>query len=151
MIKIICIGNLKEKYLQEAENEYLKRLKKYTKLEIIELKEETQDMNSALAKEKEKTEQHISNNEYIIVLDINGEKLSSLELSNKIQNILATQNKDIIFIIGSSYGIHEDIKNKADLKISFSDLTFPHQLFRIMFLEQIYRSFKIINNEPYHK
>lgn len=151
MIKIICIGNLKEKYLQEAENEYLKRLKKYTKLEIIELKEETQDMNSALAKEKEKIEQHISNNGYIIVLDINGEKLSSLELSNKIQNILATQNKDIIFIIGSSYGIHEDIKNKADLKISFSDLTFPHQLFRIMFLEQIYRSFKIINNEPYHK
>ena len=144
MIKIICIGNLKEKYLKEAEAEYLKRLKSYTKLEVIELQEEKQDNVVSLKKEKEEIEKQLKGCEYIIILDIEGEQLSSLELSNKINNLLSTQNKDIVFV-------DEEIKKKANLKLSFSKLTYPHQLFRIIFLEQLYRSFKIINNEPYHK
>lgn len=151
MIKIICVGNLKENYLKEAAKEYLKRLEKFTKLEIIETKEEKKDDSSSLQKEKTRIEEKIKGNEYLIILDINGEELSSKELSKRIESTLTTQNKDIIFIIGSSHGIHKDIKQKASLELSFSKLTFPHQLFRVMFLEQLYRSFKIINNEPYHK
>lgn len=146
MINIICIGSLKEKYSQEAEVDYLKRLTKYTKINLIELKEEP-----TLKKEEEKILEKIKDNDYVITLDIEGKEYSSKELSNKIDNLLVSINKDITFIIGSSHGLSQNIKNKSNLSISFSKLTFPHQLFRIMFLEQLYRSFKIINNEPYHK
>lgn len=143
MIKIICVGKLKEKYLKDAVLEYAKRISKYTKLEIIELKD------SDINKEKDEILKYISK-DYIITLEIEGESLSSLELSEKIDKIFI-KNSNICFIIGGSEGLHSDIKKISDYKLSFSKLTFPHQLFRVMLLEQIYRSFKIINNETYHK
>ena len=149
MIKIICIGKIKEKYLKEAIEEYSKRLSKYTKLEIIELPDEPV-IEKAKKVEAERIIKHIKDNEYIITLEIEGNKLSSEELSKKIENTLIT-NSNITFIIGGSYGLDDSIKERSNYKISFSNLTFPHQLFRVMLLEQIYRSFKIINNENYHK
>jgi len=143
MIKIICVGKLKEKYLTDAILEYSKRISKYTKLEIIELKDS--DMNH----EKDEILKHIGK-EYIITLEIEGNSITSVDLANKIDNIFIT-NPNICFIIGGSDGLHDDIKKLSNYKLSFSKLTFPHQLFRVMLLEQIYRSFKILNNETYHK
>ena len=145
MIKIICLGKLKEKYLKDAINEYTKRISKYTKIETIELPD-----YDDLKKEKELIEKHIGSKDYVITLEIEGNQISSEELANKIDNIFNT-NSTITFIIGSSTGLHQDIKNRSNYKLSFSKLTFPHQLFRVILLEQIYRSFKINNNETYHK
>ena len=151
MIKIICVGKIKEAYLKEAIEEYKKRLSKYTKLEIIELQDiNNNNINIILEKEKELILNKISEKDYVITLEIEGKELSSIELSNKIDNILIT-NSNITFIIGGSYGLHEEIKLRSNFKLSFSKLTFPHQLFRVMLLEQIYRSYKILNNESYHK
>ena len=151
MIKIICVGKLKEKYLSDACSEYLKRLQKYANIEVIELLDEKIDEEKqALQKEKEKLEKYINPKDYIITLEIEGKELSSLELADKLNQVLI-QNSNITFIIGGSYGIHSDIKNRADFKLSFSKLTFPHQLFRVLLLEQLYRSYKILNNEKYHK
>lgn len=143
MIKIICVGKLKEQYLKDAVIEYSKRISKYTKLEIIELKD------SNINDEKQEILKHI-NKDYIITLEIEGNSISSVDLAKKIDNTLIT-SPNICFIIGGSDGLHEDIKKISDYKLSFSNLTFPHQLFRVMLLEQIYRSFKILNNETYHK
>ena len=145
MIKIICLGKLKEKYLHEAVEEYTKRISKYSKIEIIELA----DLDD-LKKEKELIEKYIGQKDYVITLEIEGNSLSSEELAKKIDNIFNT-NSTITFIIGSSTGLHQDIKNRSNYKLSFSKLTFPHQLFRVILLEQIYRTFKINNNETYHK
>ncbi len=151
MIKIICVGKIKEEYLKQAINEYSKRLSKYTKLNIIEVSDiDNQSIDVILLKEKELIEKYIDNKDYVITLEINGNMLSSEELASKIDNIFNT-NSTITFIIGGSYGLHEDIKKRSDYKLSFSRLTFPHQLFRVNLLEQIYRSFKINNNESYHK
>lgn len=151
MIKIICVGKLKENYLKEAIEEYKKRLSKYTNLLIIELNDYN-DKNTQiiLNKEKQEIEKYINKNDYIISLDIQGKMIDSVEFSNKIDKIFII-NPNITFIIGGSYGIHEDIKKVSNELISFSKLTFPHQLFRVMLLEQIYRAFKIQNNESYHK
>ena len=150
MIKIICVGKIKEKFFKESIDEYLKRLSKYTKVELIEVIDSKLD-NPNLAIEQESTliEKHINEKDYLIALDIKGIELSSIELSEKIEKTLTT-NSNICFIIGGSYGLSEKIKEKS-FRLSFSKLTFPHQLFRIILLEQIYRSFKIINNESYHK
>ena len=145
MIKIICLGKLKEKYLKDAINEYTKRISKYTKIETIELPD-----YDDLKKEKELIEKHIGSKDYVITLEIEGNQISSEELANKIDNIFNT-NSTITFIIGSSTGLHQDIKNRSNYKLSFSKLTFPHQLFRVILIEQLYRSFKINNNETYHK
>lgn len=151
MIKIICLGKIKEKYLIEAIQEYQKRLSKYTKLELIELKDEQDsDIKTALTKEKEQIKKYIKKKDNIVILDINGKEYSSEELSQFINSEI-TQNSNITFIIGSSNGLDEEIKNLSPKKLSFSRLTFPHQLFRIILLEQLYRSFKILNNEIYHK
>ncbi len=151
MIKIICIGKLKEKYLKEAEQEYLKRINKYIKIEIIELEDEKDDnIQNALSKEKDKILKHIKPKDNIILLDINGKELNSIELSNYIDKEI-TYNNNIVFLIGSSNGLSKEIKKLTSKKLSFSKLTFPHQLFRILLLEQIYRSYKILNNESYHK
>ena len=151
MIKIIAVGKLKEEYLKEAVKEYEKRLSKYTKLEIIEVNDSKIDEEKK-ALEEEKTEilKHITGKEYIITLEINGKELSSVEFAKKIDETLVI-NSDITFIIGGSYGMHEDIRNKSNYSLSFSKMTFPHQLFRVFLLEQIFRSFKILNNEKYHK
>lgn len=145
MIKIICVGKIKEKYLTEMINDYMKRISKYHKLNIIEVKDE-----NTLEKEKDNIKKYINNNDYVITLEIEGENLSSIELAKKIDTTFNSYGT-ITFIIGSSLGLHNDIKSLANYKLSFSNLTFPHGLFRGILLEQIYRSFKIINNETYHK
>lgn len=151
MIKIICVGKIKEKYLSDAVNEYSKRISKYTNLKIIEVSDiNNSNINIILEKEKELIEKHIDIKDYVITLEIEGTILSSNELASKIENIFNT-NSNIAFIIGGSYGIHEDIKKRSNYKLSFSRLTFPHQLFRVILLEQIYRAYKINNNESYHK
>lgn len=150
MFKIICIGKIKEKYLQEAIEEYQKRISKYTKLEIIELPDYNYDIKKTIKEESDNIMKVLNKNDYNILLDINGSLLSSVELSDKINNILIN-NSNITFIIGGSFGVSDEIKNMVNYKLSFSKMTFPHQLFRIMLLEQIYRSYKILNNETYHK
>ncbi len=145
MIKIICLGKIKETYLNELIEDYKTRISKYHKIEIIELK----DTNN-LEEERDNILKHISNQDYIISLDIDGKEYDSVSLSKVIDNAFMEKGT-ITFIIGSSYGLHEDIKNKSNLRLSFSKLTFPHGLFRGILLEQIYRSFKILNNESYHK
>ena len=151
MIKIICVGKIKETYIREAIDEYKKRLSKYTNLEIIELQDEgLTDIKTSLKKESEKIVKYINSKDYIITLEIEGQQLTSLELARKLDNILSI-NSNITFIIGGSYGLSEEIKKLSNYKLSFSKMTFPHQLFRVILLEQIYRSFKINNNESYHK
>ena len=150
MIKIITVGSIKEKYLKDAIEEYQKRLKKYTDLEIVEIKDEgLLPAKQAMEKEAEKINKHINEKEYIITLEIEGKELTSEELSKKIEDIMII-NSNITFIIGGSYGIDKSIKDKAKYHLSFSKMTFPHQLFRVLLLEQIYRAFKIMNNESYH-
>lgn len=148
MIKIICVGKIKEKFFKEAIDEYKKRLSKYTKIDIIEVNDESN--GDILKKEATSILKYINNNDYVITMEIEGNKLNSRELSKKINDTLII-NSNITFIIGGSLGLDESIKKLSNYKLSFSDLTFPHQLFRIILLEQIYRSFKIINNESYHK
>ncbi len=151
MIKIICLGKIKEDFFKDAEKEYLKRLQKYTKLEIIELEDEKdKDIKVCLSKEEQLIKKSIKDKDNLVLLDINGKEYTSTEFSNFINKEL-TENSNITFIIGSSNGVSEEIKRLAQKKVSFSKLTFPHQMFRIILLEQIYRSFKIINNESYHK
>ena len=151
MIKIICVGQIKETYLKEAIKEYQKRLTKYTNLEIIELKDLSyQDDNKVLKEEGENILKIIDSKDYVITLEIEGNSITSEEFAKKIENIQIT-NPNITFIIGGSLGIREEVKERANYKLSFSKMTFPHQLFRVILLEQIYRSFKIINNESYHK
>ena len=150
MIRIITVGKIKEKYFTEAVNEYLKRLSKYTKIELIEVKDEDFDISKTLLKEKESILKYIDEKDYIITLEIEGNELDSVSLSKKINDI-QNNYSNITFIIGGSYGLHEDIKKLSNYRLSFSKLTFPHQLFRVILLEQLYRSYKIINNETYHK
>ena len=151
MIKIICVGKIKENYLKEAIEDYKKRLSKYTKLEIIEVNGiSNPSIDITLLKEKELIEKYIDSKDFIITLQIDGEMISSLEFAKKIDTIFNT-NSCITFIIGGSYGLHPSIKQMSNYKLSFSKLTFPHQLFRVNLLEQIYRAYKINNNESYHK
>lgn len=151
MIKIICVGKIKEKYLVDALHEYKKRLTKYTKLEIIEVNDiDNQNIDISLLKEKEQIQKYINDKDYVITLEIEGNMLNSEDLANKIDTIF-NNTSNITFIIGGSHGLHEDIKKRSNYKLSFSKMTFPHQLFRVILLEQIYRAFKINNNESYHK
>ena len=145
MIKIICLGKIKEDYLNKMIEDYKQRINKYHKIEIIELK----DTNN-LEEEASMIEKHIGKQDYVISLDINGNNISSEQLAKKIDDTFMT-NSTITFIIGSSYGIHQSIKDKSNYLLSFSKMTFPYGLFRGILLEQIYRSFKILNNESYHK
>lgn len=145
MIKIICVGKIKESYLNELINDYLNRIKKYHKIEIIEVKDN--DNQSFETKELTKI---INDKDYNIALVINGKKFNSLDFAKYI-NQKFINNANISFIIGGSNGLEQNILDKCDDFISFSDFTFPHGLFRGILLEQIYRSFKINNNETYHK
>lgn len=151
MIKIVCVGKIKEKYFSLAVEEYYKRISKYTNIEIIELPDEgLSDEKVVLKKEKEKIMKYIDNKSYLILLDREGQELSSIDLAQKIDSTLI-HHSNITFVVGGSYGVDEEIKKLANLSISFSKLTFPHQLFRVILLEQIYRAFKILKNESYHK
>ena len=151
MIKIITVGNIKENYLREAIEEYKKRLSKYTSLEIIEVKEENEaETNKNIRLEGERIEKYLNEKDYIITLEVEGKELSSLEFADKMDKI-QQESSNIVFIIGGSCGLSEDIKKKSQFPLSFSKMTFPHQLFRVILLEQIYRSYKINNHESYHK
>ena len=145
MIKIICVGKLKENYLIDLLNDYKSRINKYHHIEIIELKD------SNINDESKEIIKYINNNDYIISMDIKGKKYNSIEFKNKIESLFNNSISNITFIIGGSDGINNIIKEKSNELISFSDMTFPHGLFRGILLEQIYRSFKIMNNESYHK
>ena len=144
MIKIMCVGKVKEKYLRDMIDDYTKRISKYHKIEIIEL------ADSNINKEKEELLKVINTKDYNIVMDIDGNNLSSREFAEKIDKTFLI-NSNITFIIGGSDGVSPEIKELANYRLSFSRLTFPHQLFRGILLEQIYRAFKILNNESYHK
>lgn len=151
MIKIICVGKIKEKYFSDAILEYQKRMQKYCKLEIIECDDyDFAQPELTMKKESEQILKRINLKDFIITLEIDGKMLSSKEFSSEIEKI-NMNNSNITFIIGGSYGLHEDIKKISNMKLSFSKMTFPHQLFRVILLEQIYRAYKIMNNESYHK
>lgn len=145
MIRIICLGKLKEKYLIDLTNDYLKRINKYHKIELIELKDEDD-----LQKESESILKYIKEKDYIITLEIEGNSFTSLEFANKLNETFINYS-NITFIIGSSLGLADNIKKISNLRMSFSKMTFPHGLFRGVLLEQIYRAFKINNHESYHK
>ena len=155
-INIVCVGKIKESYLKDALNEYSKRLSKYCKLNIIELNDEPipNNLNEKIAanikiNEGIKILSQIKNS-YVITLDLKGKQYTSEEFSNKLEKIYLN-NSSITFIIGGSLGIYTDVLEKSNELISFSKMTFPHQLIRVFLLEQIFRAFKIQNNETYHK
>lgn len=151
MIKLICVGKIKESFFEEAIKEYKKRLSRYTKLQIIEVEDVKGDNPSLIkANERDLIQKYIEIKDYVITLEIEGKNLTSEEFSKSLEK-LQMENANITFIIGGSYGLDEKIKNRSNLALSFSKLTFPHQLFRIIFLEQLYRSYKIMHNETYHK
>ena len=157
-ITIITVGKVKESYFRGAIEEYSKRLSKYCKLDIVEVSDEkTPDKASETeedqikAKEAERIMKHIREDAYVIALAIEGKQLDSVELANKMENLGIQGKSHIQFIIGGSLGLSDKVLQKADEKISFSAMTFPHQLMRVILSEQIYRGFRIINNEPYHK
>lgn len=157
-IKIIAVGKIKEKYIKEGISEFSKRLSRYCSLDIVEVSDEKapenlskRQMEEVKKKEGEKILKKIPSNAYVISLVIDGKKLSSEDLAEKISNLMVNGNNDICFIIGGSLGLSKDIINRSDFKISFSKMTFPHQLMRLILLEQVYRGFRIMKGEPYHK
>ena len=145
MIRIVCLGKIKETYLKEGIEDYLKRVTKYHKIEIIELKD---DEN--ILKEETEIIKYIDNHNFNVAMDIDGKKIDSVELSKMIDRKLMEYSNITIFI-GSSNGLSDYIKSKMNMKLSFGDITMTHGMFRMVLLEQIYRSFKILNNESYHK
>ena len=158
-IKIMCVGKIKEKSLFSLLSEYEKRISKYAKLDIIEVQDEKfeknlsdNDVNIIKEKESNKLIEKINkiNKPYLIALDLNGENFTSIEFSKQLENIPIKGYSTIVFVIGGSLGISKKLLNIVNKKICFSSLTFPHQLIRIFLLEQIFRAFKIINNENYH-
>lgn len=148
-MKIICVGKVKEKFFVDAIKEYCKRISKYTKLEIIEVADEALE-SVAMKKEGERILSKIKDNDYVVTLEIEGNGLSSVEFAKKMDNNF-NSNKNLTFVIGGSYGLDDSVKSRSDYKLSFSKFTFPHQMFRVLLLEQIYRAYKINNNENYHK
>lgn len=144
MIKVICVGKIKEDYLKEAILDYTKRINKYHKLEIIQVNDSNMNDEALLIMK------HIDSKDYVITLEIDGKSVTSIQLSEMIDKLFIT-NSNITFVIGGSDGLSDIVKKRSNYALSFSKLTFPHQLFRVILLEQIYRAFKIINNESYHK
>lgn len=157
-INVISVGKLKEKYLKLGIEEFSKRLSKYCKLDLIELEDEKcpenlseKDMEIVKNKEGQRILSKIKNNSYVIALAIDGKNLSSEELADTMSKLAVRGNSHITFIIGGSLGLSDEVLKRADYKLSFSKMTFPHQLMKLILLEQVYRAFRINNNEPYHK
>ena len=157
-ITVITVGKIKEKYLKDAIAEYSKRLSKYCKLEIIEVADEKTPDNASevvedaiRAKEAERILKYVKDDAYVVTLEINGKQLASEELAEKIDKLGVQGTSHITFIIGGSIGLGTEVLQKSNYALSFSKMTFPHQLMRVILLEQIYRSYRIINGEPYHK
>lgn len=157
-ISLICVGKLKEIYLLQGVEEYVKRLKRYCTLEITELTDEKTPDSAGEAMEEiiknregERILKALKEDSYCIALAIEGSLLSSIELAEKMETLGVTGTSHISFIIGGSLGLSKEVLNRADYKLSFSKMTFPHQLMRMILLEQIYRAYRIINHQPYHK
>jgi len=157
-ITIISVGKLKEKFMRQGVEEYMKRLKAYAKVNIIEVPDERAPENlseseatAVKRKEGERILKHIGQNMYVITLEINGKMLTSEQLSKKLEDLSLYGQSRVAFVIGGSLGISDAVQQRSDMALSFSKMTFPHQLMRMILLEQIYRGFRIIRNEPYHK
>lgn len=157
-ITILCVGKVKEKFYRDAIDEFAKRLSRYCKLEIVEVSDEKTDEQASdteirLVKEKEgeRLLKNIKDDAYVITLCIDGKQLDSEELSEKIEKLGIQGTSHIYFVIGGSLGLSDEVIKRADFKLSFSKMTFPHQLMRVILLEQVYRSYRIMNHEPYHK
>lgn len=157
-ITVLCVGKVKEKFFTDAIKEYSKRLSRYCKLEIVEVADEkTPDGASELVvsqikeKEAERIEKYLPDSAYVIALAIEGKKLTSEKLAEKIDSLGISGTSHLVFLIGGSLGMSDRLLKRADYLLSFSDMTFPHQLMRVILLEQIYRSYRIIHGEPYHK
>ena len=157
-ITILSVGKVKEKFYREAIEEFVKRLSRYCKLEIIEVSDEKTEEQASeteirLVKEKEgeRLIKNIKDDSYVIALCIDGKQLDSEELSEKMEKLGVQGISHICFVIGGSLGLSDAVIKRADYKLSFSKMTFPHQLMRVILLEQIYRGFRIMNHEPYHK
>lgn len=153
-ISIVCVGKVKEKYIIEGINEFLKRMQSFAKMRIIELKEDGNDNNRKLSIEKEgeeilRTLEKIGG--YNVLLDIQGKNFSSEEMAEEIERLTVNGVSSINFIIGGSYGVSESVRRASQMKLSFSKMTFPHQLMRLILTEQIYRWFSILKNTKYHK
>ena len=156
-VTLICVGKVKEKFYRDAIKEYEKRLGAYIKLNTIEISDEKvkveNDSEIALAMEKEGNNilSKIKDNQYVITLEILGKNLSSEEFSSKIDNLMLTGKSDIALAIGGSYGLSDNVKKRSDFALSFSRMTFPHQMMRVVLLEQVYRAYRIITGASYHK
>ena len=157
-ITVIAVGKIKEKYFTLAIDEYTKRLTRYCKLEIIELQDEKTPDNSSeatnlqiKAKEGDRILASIKDDAYVVALAIGGKMLDSVELSEKIAGLGVNGTSHIVFVIGGSLGLDDRILRRADYELSFSKMTFPHQMMRVILLEQVYRAYRIMGNEPYHK
>lgn len=157
-IRIICVGKLKEKYLVDGIKEYTKRISGYADIEVIEVADERIPDKASLAeevivkaKEGRKILDKIKQDDYVILLDVGGKQIDSVEFSKHIENCMIDGKSTIDFVIGGSLGHGEDIQERANFRLSFSPMTFPHQLMRLILVEQIYRAFKIMRNETYHK
>lgn len=158
MVRLIAVGKVREPWLTEGVSEYVKRLSGYTKIQIIQVPDEKcpETLSDAqrlqvMEKEGRKILDQISAKEYVITLEIKGKHMSSEELAEQMEMLRGSGRSDISFVIGGSLGLSKSVSDRADLKLSFSRMTFPHQLMRVILLEQLYRSFKIAKNEPYHK
>jgi 23S rRNA (pseudouridine1915-N3)-methyltransferase len=152
-INVISVGSIKEKYMQELISDYKKRISKYAQIDLIELKDESNKVNENIVKEieGERIISSIKDGFFVILLDLRGQMLDSVSLSKKIDEITTYQSSKIAFVIGGSYGVSDAVKKRANYSLSISKMTFPHQFARGILLEQIYRSFKILSNETYHK
>lgn len=157
-ITILCVGKIKEKFYSDAVAEYAKRLSKYCKLEIVEVPDEkTPDGASALVEEQIKEKEgkrileKIKEDAFVCTLEIAGKRLTSEGLAQWMEKLAISGTSHIVFVIGGSLGLHSSVLNRSNMGLSFSDMTFPHQLMRVILTEQIYRAFRIINGEPYHK
>ncbi len=157
-VKVLCVGKIKEKFYRDALDEYLKRLKKYCSVSVVEVADEktaenASDNEIAIIKDKEAERlfKHIGERDYVIALAILGKQMDSVDFSKFIENLGIQGNSSIVFVIGGSLGLSDSILKRANYQISFSKMTFPHQLMRVVLLEQIYRAMRIMKNEPYHK
>jgi 23S rRNA (pseudouridine1915-N3)-methyltransferase len=157
-ITVLCVGHVKEKYFRDAVAEYEKRLQRYCKCRIVEVPDEKTIENASEAqlniikeKEGERLLKHIRDNDYCITLEIAGQSLDSVALAHKIETLGIQGKSNVVFVIGGSVGLDERVLARSDFRLSFSPMTFPHQLMRVILLEQVYRSFRIIHKEPYHK
>lgn len=157
-ITVVAVGKLKEKYLKEGINEYSKRLSRFCELQVIEVDDEQAPDNLSVSQEKqvkkreaERIMKKVKEESTLIVLDLKGKKLNSEEFSDKLNSFFISGKSHLTFVIGGSLGLDEELIQKADFRLCLSNMTFPHQLARLILLEQIFRAFKILNNETYHK